>query len=353
MSIAGKTKTEAMYRAVVMDSSSSLKEFSMNRKKYHKKYILNERVEEEDTKAATIGRVVETLLLEPEEFDNRFYMSTCMSAPTEKMLEFVEALCKHTLAATDEFGNISRSFEEIAKDAYTDSGYKLKFEAVIGKFQGSDAELYYNELRIVKGKGLTIVTTQDVTNAENIVQELKTNFVTADIVNMVESARYSILNQFQIEGYTVNDHLFKSMMDKIVVDHNERTIQVYDLKCTWSVENFYEEYYLYRRAYIQAYLYYAALITLVNNPEHEWYGYVVNQPRFIVCDSTNYISPLIYTLTDSDLMDAYTGFYHKGKFYPGVDKLIKDLKWAIDNDMWNMSRENYLANGLINIKGGK
>jgi hypothetical protein len=52
-------------------------------------------------------------------------------------------------------------------------------------------------------------------------------------------------------------------------------------------------------------------------------------------------------------MDAYTGFYHKGKFYPGVDKLIKDLKWAIDNDMWNMSRENYLANGLINIKGGK
>ena len=68
-----------------MDSSSSLKEFSVNRKKYHKKYILNEKVEEEDNKASVTGRVVETLLLEPEEFDNRFYMSVCLSAPTGMM----------------------------------------------------------------------------------------------------------------------------------------------------------------------------------------------------------------------------------------------------------------------------
>ena len=51
---------------------------------------------------------------------------------------------------------------------------------------------------------------------------------------------------------------FKSMMDKVVVDHEKRTVQVYDLKCVWAVENFYEEYYLYRRAYIQAFLYWQA-----------------------------------------------------------------------------------------------
>jgi hypothetical protein len=79
-----------------MDSSSSLKEFSTNRRKYYKKYILNENVEEEDNKASVTGRVVETLLLEPEEFDNRFYMSTCASAPTGLMLDFVTALCNQT-----------------------------------------------------------------------------------------------------------------------------------------------------------------------------------------------------------------------------------------------------------------
>ncbi len=41
--IAGKAKTEKEYRAVQMDSSSSLKEFSTNRKAYHKKYILGEK----------------------------------------------------------------------------------------------------------------------------------------------------------------------------------------------------------------------------------------------------------------------------------------------------------------------
>lgn len=343
-------KTEASYRAIVMDSSSSLKEFSVNRKKYHKKYILNENVEEEDSKASVTGRIVETLLLEPEEFDNRFYMSVCLNAPTGMMLDFVEALCKYTLAATDEDGNVSRTFEEMAKDAYVDSGYKIKFEAVIGKFQGSDAEIYYNELRTVKSKGLTVVTAEDVTNAEKIVTELKTNFVTADVVSLINSARYTIHNQFQIEGYSVDGHLFKSMMDKVVIDHNERTIQVYDLKCTWSVENFYEEYYLYRRAYIQALLYYKAAIYIMNKTE-ELHGYRVEQPKFIVCDSTNYMNPLIFTLNDRDIEDAYNGFEHKGRVYPGVKQLIEDLKWAIENDTWNISRDNYLNNGLVNIKG--
>jgi hypothetical protein len=349
--ITGKTKTEATYRAIRMDSSSSLKEFSTNRRKYYKKYILNENVEEEDNKASVTGRVVETLLLEPEEFDNRFYMSTCASAPTGLMLDFVTALCNQTLAATDEFGNVSRTFEEMAKDAYAISGFKIKFEAVISKFQGSDAELYYNELRMVKGKGLTVITVADVDNAEKIVNELKTNPITSSIVNLVPSARWSVLNQFQIEGYEVDGHQFKSMMDKVVIDHELRIIQVYDLKCTWSVENFYEEYYLYRRAYIQAYLYYKAAQSLTLNTESEYYGYRVEQPMFIVCDSTNYMSPLVYTLTYLDIIDAYNGFEHKGRFYPGVKKIIEDLKWAIANDVWNISREHYLLNGMVNIKG--
>jgi hypothetical protein len=141
-------------------------------------------------------------------------------------------------------------------------------------------------------------------------------------------------------------------MDKMVIDHNERTIQVYDLKCTWSVENFYEEYYLYRRAYIQAYLYYKAAQSMTIHEESELYGYDILYPKFIVCDSTNYFNPLIYTLDLADMTNAYEGFEHKGRFYPGVKKLIEDLKWAIEYDVWNISRENHINNGLVNVKGG-
>lgn len=345
--IAGKVKTEKEYRAVSMDSSSSLKEFSVNRKKYHQRYILNEKVEEEETKASVVGRVVETLLLEPEEFDNRFYMSVCLSAPTGLMLAFVEALYKFTKEATDEQGNITRSFEDIAKDAYTESGFKIKFDAVINKFVGSDAEIFYNELRTVKEKGLTVVTTEDVTNAEKIVEELRTNNVTAEVVNLVSSARYSVYNQLQVEDYEVDGMKFKSMMDKVIVDHQKKTIQVYDLKCTWSVENFLEEYYLYRRAYIQAYLYYRAAHTLRDG---ELAGYDVFPPRFIVCDSTNYYNPLIYALDYGNIEEAYSGFHHKNREYTGVKYLIEDLKWALENNVWNISRENQEKNGIVTLK---
>lgn len=350
--ITGTAKTEAVYRANMLDSSSSLKEFSMDRKKYYRKYILGEDVEDKDTQAATTGRVVETLLLEPELFDERFYMSSCVEAPSALMLAFVNALYKFTKEATDDHGNVTRNFEDISKDAYVESGFKIKYEAVIGKFVGSDAEIYYNEMRVVKAKGLTVVTAEDVTNAEKIVEELRNNPVTKDVVNLVSSARYSVYNQLQVEGYQIDDMKFKSMMDKVVVDHEERTLQVYDLKCTWSVENFLEEYYLYRRAYIQALLYFYAT-AYFRDTNSEMNGYTVLPPKFIVCDSTNYYNPLIYTLDPADLDSAYEGFTHKNREYKGVGTIIADLQWALENNVWNISRENSLSNGLVNIMGWK
>lgn len=345
--IQGTTKTEALYRAIYLDSSSSLKDFSMDRKKYYKKYILNEVVEDEESKAATTGRLVETLLMEPELFDEKFHLSTCMSTPTGLMLDFVEALYKHTVEATAEDGMITRSFEDMCKDAYVDSGFKIKLDAVLNKFIGSEAEIYYKEIREVRSKNLTVVTTKEVENAEKIVLELRTNDVTANIVNLTNDIEYSVHNQLQVEGYEVFDHQFKSMMDKVIVNHRKKTVQVYDLKCTWSVENFYSEYYLYRRAYIQGFLYHKAAETWAS--EVGYGDYKILYPKFIVCDSTNYMNPLVYAMSDENMQDALNGFEYKGREYPGVAQLIEDLKWALDNDKWNMSRENYLSNGVVKL----
>ena len=347
--IKGTVKTEASYRAIMMDSSSSLKEFSQDRKKYYRKYVLGEKVEDDDSKAATMGRLVETKLMEPELFDEKFYLSTCQSVPTGLMLDFVEALYKHMKEATNESGEITREFGDVAQDAYKDSGFKITYDAVMKKFIDSEAEAYFDEIMLVRSKGMTVVSINDVTNCENIVTELRTNPFTASIVNQDKTSRYDVYNQLQVENYQVHGHKFKSMMDKVIVDHHTQTIQIYDLKCTWSVEGFYKEYYLYRRAYIQAFLYWHAghfhFQDLVDQ------GYKVKYPSFIVCDSTNYFSPLIYTLDTEDMENARDGFNLKGYIYPGVLETIDNLKWAIENDTWNISRNNYLNGGIVNIKG--
>lgn len=346
-----RNNNEKAYRDIFLDSSSSIKDFSFDRKKYLKKYLLNEIVEEKTNQAITIGKLTDCLLLEPEKFDSYFSMSICLSPPTGLMLEFVEALYLANKAATDDEGNITKTFEEMSREAYLASGFKIKYEAVIGKFIGSDSEIYYNEIREVRSRNLTVVTTNDVSNAERIVEELKTNFVTKDIVNLVDSSRWTVKNQFQIEGFEIEGHLMKAMIDKVLVDHQERIIKIYDLKCTWNLENFYEDYYLYRRAYLQGYVYFKAVISLTVNTESEYYGYTVLPPQFIVCDSINYYNPLIYKMNARDLSDAYIGFSHKGKEYPGINEILDDLKWALQENTWNISKKNYLNNGIVNIKG--
>ena len=228
-----------------------------------------------------------------------------------------------------------------------ESGFKIKYEAVIAKFAGSDAEIYYNEILKVRSNGLIVVTTEDVTNAEKIVEELKTNFVTKDIINLVSSVNYEVHNQLQIEGYEIEGLSMKSMIDKVVINHINKTIYVYDLKTVWAVEQFYREYYLYRRAYIQAYVYHKAVQHYrdVNFPEYSIYPIT-----FIVCDSINYYNPLLYQLTFDDLKDAKDGFEHKGYVYPGVTEIISDLKWSQENNIWNISKKAYETNGIVNLK---
>ena len=349
--IKGAPKTEAQYRAVRMDSSSSLKEFSQDRKKYYKRYFLGEKVEDKDSAAANMGRIVETLLMEPHLFDEKFYMSSCATTPTGLMLEFAEALYRVTRDATDEDGVVTRDFASMSLEAYDLSGFKIKYEAVIAKFFGSDAEIYYNEIRMVRAKSLTVINTMEVSIAEKIVEQLKTNSTTGPLVNLVNSSRYTVIDQMQVEGYDIDGLPLKSMLDKVIIDHDEKVIRPYDLKCTWSVENFYEEYYLYRRAYIQAYLYFHAMVKLANDSESEYYRYRVDYLQFIVCDSTNYYQPLVYTIDIDDMEDAYNGFIHKGRTYPGVKDIIAALSWCLESGTWNISHKNYLSNGIVNIKG--
>ena len=348
--ISGTTNTESNYREKLLDSSSSLKDFSFNRKAYYKKYVLGEDVREKDNQAINIGRLVETILLEPELFDNKFHLSACANPPTELMLKFVEALADISVEATNDQGEVTKSFEDMSREAYDRSGYKLNYDAVIKKFAGGDAEIYYEELVKVKAQNLTVVSVDDVSNAERIVAELKSNPITASIVNKVDSVQWEVQKQFQIENFEIDGLPMKAMQDLVLVDHKNKIVQTYDLKTTFAVESFVDDYYMYRRAYIQAYVYYKACLSLTMNKKHEWYGYIVEPPKFIVCDSINYYSPLIYTLSIDDLNDAYTGFEYKGRTYPGVASIISDLKFAMKNNVWNISRENYLNNGIVPIR---
>lgn len=341
--------TEQDYRGVKLDSSSSLKDFSIDRKKYYRKYILFDEIKEKETQALAMGQLVETLLWEPELFDTYFYMSACVTTPPALMLEFIEALYRHSVKNMDENNEVNATFEELSKAAYDESSYKLKYDAVIKKFAESDAIVYFEEICNVRQKNLLVVNSQDVNNAEKIVLELQENLITRHLVTVQTNTRYTVYDQLKIAGYEVNGILFKSMLDRVIVDHNEKTIQPLDLKCTWTVEDFYKGYYLKRRSYFQAFLYYHACLHFQKmNPELA--KYEVKFIKFIVCDSINYFSPLIFELGQEDMKDASQGFTAYNRAYPGFAEVTDNLKWAKMNDIWNISKRAHDADGILNIK---
>lgn len=352
--ISGRTRTqrtEQEYRQVDLDSSSSLKVYADSPVKYFKQFVMGEKEVDDENKSTIVGSLVHVLLLEgQEEFDRKFHLSALESKPTAMMLDFVLALYKHTEANLTEDGEVTVSFDTLVDLAYPDSGFKISKEAVLKKFIGSNAEAYYSELREVKKRGLIVVTEEDIRNAERVVDELKYNEYTGPIVNRETDEDYIVLNELQVEGFEIDDLPLKGMLDKTIIDKVHQTVQITDLKICWSVGNFYNEYYLHRKTYIQAYLYYKAieyiLPELVENPEQ----YVILPPQFLVADSIGYYQPIIYKLSLRDIEDAYNGFYERGWYYPGVKEVIENLKWSKENNLWRISREAYINNGILPLR---
>lgn len=334
--------SETDYRALTYNSSSSLKDFSLDRKKYHKKYILGERVREKENKSSNMGRIVETLALEPHRFDSLFFMSSMVKEPTGMLGDFIWKMSELVADGS--------TFEDAFPIAYEASGFKISMSAIANKLEKPDNQIFYEECLNVNALGMTLVTTDDVTNAERIVEKLKNAPNTSHIINAETSGGLEVWTQPKITNFDVYGINMKAMLDRVIINHSTKRISIYDLKCTWSVENFFKEYYLYRRAYIQALIYYKALKAVVEAPGSAYKGYEVELPQFVVCDSIGYYDPLVYRLTQEDLNDANDGFYYRGTKYPGLEKIIEDLKWAINTDRWGISRENSNLYGVVPLR---
>lgn len=347
-------RTEKEYRALDLDSYSTLALFVKDRRKYYKKIYLGEEIEDKDdeTKSILTGTLVETKLFEgEEEFNNKFYMSITEKDPTPNNLKFIHSLYRHTCISVGEDGVVTEDFLTLAQRAYKEVGIKKPgFEKFLEEFNNGEDKLYYKQLRESKPMNKSIISMQLIDNADKIIRELYENPVTGPIFSQKTDSRYTVFNQHQVDNYILNELLLKSMYDKIIVDHESATIQFYDLKCTYNVEEFYEAYYLYRYSYIQAYLYHYALIVGFVDLAFDYKDYKILRPKFIVVDSINNMKPLIYCLNDQDLIDAYHGFSHRNRSYPGVKSIIEDLMWAKENNEWRISRENAQNNGIIKLK---
>ncbi len=334
--IAGKKRSEREYRKLDILSGSDLKVFATeDRRTFFKKCVLREKIEDENSRAIKIGNAVHCLRLEPEEFDNKFFMSICSDPPTGNMKKFVDSLYKHTIANTDESGEVLLDFEDLAKLAYLESGYKIKLDTVLGNFKDKEPEMFYRERRACGTTGKELICTEDRAISDKIVETLRNHEYTRDI--FTERS----LKEVQIDDFEIDELPLKAMIDDIEISGD--TITITDLKVTWSNDNFYREYFLKRRADIQAFVYKRAV--KAKFPDHK-----INKFRFVVADITNFNNPLIYEIGDSWEEKTYWGFDEGGKTYKGLWEIINDIKWHQSTGLWNTTKTAFDNLGIIKLE---
>ncbi len=352
MNIEQNKITEKVYRGIDLLSSSSLRDYAEDLKKFYKRYVTKEEKYDEDeyVKSFKVGSVGHCLLLEAQELENKYHLSTVSAVPTANMLKFVEALFKHTKANTDEEGQLTVDFAELCALAYPESEYKIKLEAVINKFAGGPQE-YYQELRTAYSINLEVVTTDDLNIANRIVEIAKNDEFVGALLRGDEEDGVEYFHETKAVEFQVFGRQMKAMLDKIRVDHKAKEIEYFDIKIVYDNQNFYYNYYLKRRADIQGAIYYEALLSRAIDLGFDYSDYNINFPTFIAIDSGCFYAPLQYPMTKEDIDNACNGFEtENGRYYPGVQEILKGIEFGESTGIWNRKREDYINRGIKQLK---
>ncbi len=334
--------SEKEYRAIPMLSASDLRQFITDRKKFYKEKVLGEKRLEEYNKSILIGNICHTLLLEPDEFDNKYLMSTCETPPTGMVLSFTESFYRNTVANMDDDGNITADVAELLNTAYAESGFKISFEAAIKKFNESGKD-YYEQLVVAKSKGLEIVCLDDINIATKIVKMIKEDEFVGKYFTNTDYC------ELKADGFLIDGIEMKCMLDKVMVDREHETIQLIDPKIVFDNQNFYREYFLKKRADIQAYIYYMALKSGKVDLGFDYSKYVILPPIFIAVDSGCYYKPVQYRVSHEGLKNAYEGFAVNDREYKGVKEILQELNWAKETGNWTISKKIFDNQGIVDL----
>lgn len=209
-----------------------------------------------DTPSLTFGSAVDAIITGgQEEFDNNFFVAEFPQIP-DTIIQIVKELFKEF---QEEYNNLitipDNDIIRIASRFNYQNNWKLETKAKVIKEKGAD---YYNLLFLSEDrKILDIQTYQDVRNTVNV---LENNEATSFYFSANNPFEPDIERLYQLKfKANFNGICYKCMMDEVIINHKEKTIQPIDLKTSSKPEwDFYKSFVEYNYQ-IQNRLYYRIL----------------------------------------------------------------------------------------------
>ena len=348
--------TEREYRNIRQRLSySSIKKFDTDRSGFYKEFVLGEIPKEKKSTSLITGDLVHHLLsggtLEDDGFYTKFHIMSSVK-PKGQMGDLTEEIYTRSIKTLDENGRQLDSFDTIFQEAFDRvkfdfEGNEVKFKGkdaskVIGMFD-SDCERYYREC--LENIGKTFVSVSVLEQAEKIQKKIQEHPYTSSIVNIKPTLDVECFSElpilFELEGVE-----YKSMVDKLVVDHTYKIIKIYDWKTTWEIDKPQIAYLKYGY-YLQAAMYRDAVRMWAK--EHDLQHYIIEPMVFVFCDVSGFQAPVKLQLSDDDVDRACRGFTYRGMHYNGLRSLQDDIQWCLQCGDWGNSQELEKNNGIVKL----
>lgn len=310
----------------------------------------NPDMEDEEKAHFRIGSCLDCLLTTPELFEDSFVIISS-KRPAGLMAKFIESLPSGLDILSD---------NSLYQEAYDKAGYKAKLETIIAKLWANPELVNYYFDITVSAKDKIIISKDEYEQVIKAKELLLANEFTKPYFFPEEGCE--LLSQVPIYFKCLYSDLdnassgyeeCKALLDGIIINHDDKTIQPYDLKTTgksvYSFKDAFLEYGYYRQA-----AFYDWAIRQPESPVREYLkqGYQILDFKFIVVETkvTSSHPAIIYEVTDDCLQMGRYGDTIGNRYYKGIFQLIKDYQFHKENNYWDMPKSLYENKGIIKLE---
>ena len=310
----------------------------------------NPEVESEESTHFRIGKAIDCWLTSPEEFYNEFHVIKA-ERPSGLMGLFIDKLPTNLTIESD-----SSFYEE----AYIAAGFKISLNTVINNLWSNDKNKeYYIQKTTALGK--QVLSNQEL---EIVLRAC------AQLLSSLPTQRYFDFNNPDLEifyqvpiYFSINDVNCKALLDGILINKKERTIQPFDLKSTGrriisfpsTVKRFGYHYQgaFYWEACRQLFACEgnACSHSLITSKLCQYKDYTLLPTTFIVTSTEKDEKALCFAMTLDEIQTCLTGNpANVDANFHSIEEMLEIYKWHCETGKWDYPKKVYEKGALpLNI----
>lgn len=294
-------------------------------------------------KALEFGSLVDILLTSPERKNDVFWTKT-LTKPTASLLILADSIL-NTL--TIENKGVSDLTDGVINAHITNLGLWPNTKKESSLKEKYDVDIFWTYLaESIASQGKTIISQETLEAAEHCATVLLTHDFTRDY--FIEREGVEILKQPSIV-YKFRGTTGKARIDLLVVDHNTKTIHVFDIKTGASLPSKFEESFYHFKYYLQAVSYLLAVQSVVvNNPEFA--DYKIDTFKFLYISKKLPDVPVIWEVPE-DMLNHFSNGWRSstGGYITGFLELVDDYKCYTESQLFNTERKVMEKRGNLKI----